>query len=97
MVIDPEFNVREKKFTKRLLYVNVHPINGDVTAITFLKNADLKFVEGLFFFAKRYGYTTFSYEGSGYVITRNRNLTYTVRELREDEDIVSAGAGMQVG
>lgn len=74
---------QSKKETNDLKMVNIHQVNGDVAAINFLKNADFHWVEGLFLRAKQTGRTEFDYLGVMYEMVKNRNLTYTVRELPE--------------
>lgn len=66
--------------------IHLHEVNGDIVALEFLHNADMHFVEGLFFFAKRYGRADFSYKGRDYEIIKNRNLTYTVRRRIDDDE-----------
>lgn len=77
------------KFSTTFRNINVHEVNGNVEAITFLQNTDFHFVEGLFFFAKRYGKSEFSYKGKNYELIRNRNITYTVREKPDEEQALA--------
>lgn len=69
--------------------INVHQVVAEdedaEDAVDFLRNADKDFVEGLFFNAKTSGRAEFTYDDQKYELTRNKNLTYTVR-LLEDED-----------
>lgn len=75
-----------EKFTDSYRLINVHAINGDIEGIDFLRNADSHLVDGIFFFAKRYGRSEFEYHGRPYEVLRNRNLTYTVRRVMTDEE-----------
>lgn len=70
---------------KDSVLINVHQVNGDEDAIEFLRNADKEFVEGLFFQAKMFGVAPFEYDNRKHELSRNKNLTYTVKAL-EDED-----------
>lgn len=72
-----------KKETTELKMVNIHQVNGDVSAINFLKNADFHWVEGIFLRAKQVGRAEFDFLGVMYELVKNRNLTYTVREMPE--------------
>ncbi len=76
------------KTTAGYTHINVHALNGDLNAIEYLKYTDTHFVEGLFFFAKRYGRAGFDYKGKRYELVRNRNLTFTVRELVDEEQVL---------
>jgi hypothetical protein len=63
--------------------INVHQVLGDQAAIQYLRNADHEFTEGLFFTAKRYGYTTFMFNGEQYDIRRNHDVSFTVAKSVE--------------
>ncbi|MFA5070386.1 MAG: hypothetical protein WC528_03835 [Patescibacteria group bacterium] len=72
---------KRDKTTQKLVLVGVRQVNGNIMAIEYLQNSDPKYIDGLFFFAKRYGRATFEWEGDVYEIIRNRNITYTVNKL----------------
>lgn len=80
----------EEKTTKTFKNINVHLVNGDLEAIEYLKNTDFHFVEGLFFFAKRYGRAEFNYRGHEFELIRNRNITYTVQRKPDQEALARA-------
>lgn len=65
--------------------INVHQVMGDKQAILYLKNADHEVVEGFFYTAKRYGHTTFMFNGEQYDILRNKDFSFTIQksELQE--------------
>lgn len=77
---------KRDKFTEKYILVGVRQVNGNVLAIEYLQNSDPKYVDGLFFFAKRYGRATFEWDGDGYEIVRNRNLTYTINKLTSEDE-----------
>jgi hypothetical protein len=74
------------KITKKLILIGIHQVNGNISAIHFLQNADYKFVEGLFFMAKNYGRAQFEWTGDMYELIKNRNITYTVNRLTTEEE-----------
>lgn len=78
-----------EKFLKHYININVHAVNGDAEAIEYFRNADTHFVEGLFFFAKRYGRTEFNYKGHDYELLKNRNLTYTVQRKPDEVEALA--------
>ena len=78
------FYKRDKK-TEKLILLGVRQVNGNITAIEYLQNSDPKYIDGLFFFAKRYGRATFEWEGDNYEIIRNKNMTYTVNKLSSED------------
>lgn len=80
---------RKAKTTQGYTHINVHALNGDLNAIEYLKYTDTHFVEGLFFFAKRYGRAEFDYKGKRYELVRNRNLTFTIHELEDEEQTLA--------
>lgn len=75
-----------EKYTDTYRLINVHAVNGDLEGIEYLRNADGHLVDGIFFFAKRYGRSEFEYRGRQYEILRNRNLTYTVKRVMTDDE-----------
>lgn len=77
---------KRDKFTEKYVLVGVRQVNGNVLAIEYLQNSDPKYTEGLFFFAKRYGRATFEWDGDGYEIVRNRNMTYTINKLTSEDE-----------
>lgn len=81
--------MQKPKYSQNYSQINVHSINGDLNAIEYLKYTDTHFMEGLFFFAKRYGRAEFDYKGKRYELLRNRNLTFTVRELEDDSQLLA--------
>lgn len=72
-----------KKDAKTLTMVNIHQVTGDYYAIEFLKNADFRWVEGLFLRAKQLGKSEFDYHGQLFQLVKNRNLTYSVEQVPE--------------
>lgn len=76
-------------YTQAYRLIGVHPVNGEIEASEFLRNADSHLVEGIFFFAKRYGRAEFEYRGRQFELLRNRNLTYTVRRVRTEEEVLA--------
>ena len=76
---------KKDKLTQKLILIGVHQVNGNGNAIEYLQNSDPKFVEGLFFFAKHYGRSTFEWDGDYYEILRNRNMTFTVNKLTSED------------
>jgi len=77
---------KRDKCTEKYILVGVRQVNGNVLAIEYLQNSDPKYVDGLFFFAKRYGRATFEWDGDGYEMVRNRNLTYTINKLTKEDE-----------
>lgn len=77
---------KQDKTTERLILIGVHQVNGNVNAIEFLQNSDPHYVEGLFFFAKRYGRATFEWDGDWYELVRNKNMTYTLNKLSSEAE-----------
>lgn len=66
--------------------INVHRVNGDKDAILFLKNAEHEFVEGLFYYAKRYGHSEFYFRDTQYEIIRNKDSSFTI-SLSPEQDL----------
>ena len=66
--------------------INVHQIEGDKNAIIYLKSADHDIVEGLFYTAKRYGISTFIFQGQRFDLIRNRDFSFTVG-LSDDQEL----------
>lgn len=64
--------------------INVHVVEGDQNAVTYLHDADHHWVEGLFLRAKMRGQAEFKFRGHYYLLRRNRNLTY--RAMRKPEE-----------
>lgn len=75
---------KRDKIAKKVVLIGVHQVEGNLNAIEYLQNSDPHFVEGLFFFAKRYGRATFEWDGDNYEIIKNKNITYTVNKLSEE-------------
>ena len=76
---------KKEKTTKKPMLIGVHQIDGDISAIEYLQNADPNWVEGLFFFAKNYGRATFEWDGDDYEIIKNKNITYTLNRLTSED------------
>ncbi|MFA6511710.1 MAG: hypothetical protein WCV86_01095 [Patescibacteria group bacterium] len=70
---------------KRPVLINVHQVVGDEDAIEFLRNADKEFVEGLFFQAKMFGVAPFEFKDRKHELVRNKNLTYSVNVIEDDD------------
>lgn len=68
--------------------INVHRVKGDKDIITFLKNADHEYVEGLFYHAKRYGQTEFTWHGLKYILRRNKDTSFSI-VLSEEQEITT--------
>lgn len=68
---------------KDYTYVNIHKVNGDKKAIEYLRGASDFFVEKIFLRAKEYGIATFEFNDEKYMVSRNNNLTYTIKWLEE--------------
>ena len=71
------------------VHIGVHSVKGSMDGIEFLKNASFKYVESLFWFAKRYKKSEFIYDGVMYVLERKEDVTYEVRrKTAEDVEFV---------
>jgi hypothetical protein len=77
---------KKEKITGKPVLIGVRQVSGNLMAIEYLQSSDPKFVEGLFFFAKRYGRATFEWDGDGYEIIRNRNMTYTINKMTGEDE-----------
>lgn len=65
--------------------INVHRVRGEEYAVEFLRNADKDLVEGLFFQAKMFARAEFMIENQQHELVRNKDLSYTVNALEEEE------------
>ncbi|MFH0952660.1 MAG: hypothetical protein V1838_05815 [Patescibacteria group bacterium] len=77
---------KQKKQITKPVAVGVHQVTGDYNGIEFLQNADQKYVDSLFWFAKRYGFSEFSYDDVTYTLQRKKDITYEV-QTKDDEDV----------
>lgn len=66
--------------------INVHQVRGDADAIVYLKNSDHDVVEGLFYQAKHTGSVRFEFRGQTYLLTRNRDFSFTI-ELDKEQTL----------
>ena len=76
---------KEEKIIKKFVFLGIHKVNGDFLAIHYLRDANPRYVESLFFFAKRYGDSTFEWAGDMYEIKRNTDLSFTIIKKTTEE------------
>lgn len=74
------------KQTLRPVEVGVHLVSGDLDGIEFLRNADQKYVDSLFWFAKRYGFSEYEYEDETFVLHRKKDISYEVQQKDGDSE-----------
>lgn len=80
---------RPHKEAIRPVDVGVHKVTGDLDGIEFLRNADQNYVDSLFWFAKRYGFSEYSYDDETYVLRRRKDISYDVqRKESESEEFI---------
>ncbi|MFC1662613.1 hypothetical protein ACFL04_00405 [Patescibacteria group bacterium] len=77
---------RSHKQAIRQVDVGVHKVTGDLDGIEFLRNADQNYVDSLFWFAKRYGYSEYSYDDITYTLIRKKDITYDVQAKDTDSE-----------
>jgi hypothetical protein len=66
--------------------VGVHKVIGDIDGIEFLKNGDANYIESLFWFAKRYGFSEYSYDDETYKLMRRKDISYEVQKKETDTE-----------
>ena len=80
-------NIKKKSLTIKIpVMIGVHKVRGDKLAIRYLQDARPKFVDSLFFFAKKYGQSGFSWSGDEYEIKCELDLSFTVTRLTTDDE-----------
>ena len=76
---------KKEKIIKNFVFVGVHRVNGNFLAIQYLRDTNPKYVEGLFFMAKKYGVCKFEWASDGYEIKRNPDLSFAVIKISTEE------------
>jgi len=77
---------KKEKIIKENVMIGVHKVNGNKLAIDYLRDTNARYVESLFFFAKKYGVSSFEWAGDMYQIRKNMDLNFTLIKISTEEN-----------